>query len=111
MSRLRLLSISALVHMVVTIVCIVHSYAAGVARFDDPALPEGFLEQVTAAAARVLALPVRLVWGRWASENLPDAAEWLAMALNSILWGAAVAAIARAVPWSFGTQGASTRRI
>ena len=38
-------------------------------------------------------LPARVVWTSWANRNLPDVAEFLRFAVNSILWGAAGVAL------------------
>jgi hypothetical protein len=50
--------------------------AVGSARFDNPELPQTFVESAAEGAANVLMLPARLLWTSWASRNLPNFLEW-----------------------------------
>jgi outer membrane protein assembly factor BamB len=87
--RFGLIAILALLHAVVTIACLLYAMSDGMARFDNPDLPHTVTSRVIDGSASVLMLPARMIWTSWANQNLPDAAEFLLFAANSVLWGAA----------------------
>lgn len=74
-----------------------YAMAAGSAQFDDPDLPRMFGAGAAEATANLLTLPGRLLWTAWASRHLPSSVEWALFIGNSLLWGAAAAALTKAV--------------
>ena len=87
---LALLVLFTVIHGVVTLSCMTYAIAASSASFDGPTVPPGFAAGSAKAAVLVLTLPGRLVWTSWASQNLPNAVEWLLFIVNSAVWGAVV---------------------
>jgi len=77
------------VHVLLAATCLLWSFSASMREFDGGA-EQSTVDRGVARAADVLFLPASLVWTRWASENLPNAFEWLLFLANSTLWGLAL---------------------
>ena len=75
-----------MLHALIAIGFLVLAIGSGMDRFDTGAPPSS-LESGVDAAARVLMLPLSLVWNQWMSEHLPDVFEWLLLVVNSAIWG------------------------
>ena len=73
-------------HALLTLALIFYAFYAGMAEFDNPALPPSRSAAIAGDAAGVLSQPLRLVWGSRANAHLPEAVEWVAFLSNSALW-------------------------
>lgn len=84
MSKKRILAFAVL-HLVITIGCVMFSFAVGMDRFDnprDPTLIENAFKNIT----QVLMSPLFWLWTPWMSKNVHNIIEWLLFILNSGLW-------------------------
>lgn len=67
-------------------------------------------KQLAMMAVGVLMLPGRLLWTRWATENLSNALSWLLMVANSVLWGFLIAAVVSSVRRLTRTEPSTSQR-
>jgi hypothetical protein len=82
----KLIAAFSCLHGLLAMTCLLLSFGSSMRSFDGGA-SESTVERVMGQAANVLFLPASLVWTRWASENLPNAVEWLLLVANSAFWG------------------------
>jgi len=88
-TRVTTIALLAGAHFVVTLAC----FLLGFGDWGDLAAEPTTFERVAWGAATVLSAPGRWLWTSWASRNLPDVVEWALVLANSLLWGAAGAAL------------------
>jgi hypothetical protein len=69
------------------------SFSRGMARFDDPALPETYADSAASGVANLLFQPAMFVWRTMAIRDAPSLLEWGVFLLNSALWGVTLGAL------------------
>jgi hypothetical protein len=84
------------VHVLCAIASVMFSFSRGMARFDDPTLPEIYVDSAASNLAEFLLQPALFVWKAMALRDATDLLEWFVFLLNSALWGVALGA---AVVW------------
>jgi hypothetical protein len=99
-------SLLALIHFVLSAFLLVMSFGATMKRFETGGDP-GALERIVSAASKALQFPLGLATNfAGASRLFPGAWGYALFALNSLLWGAAIALLTREtvrrVPWTTG---------
>src|SRR5688572_8033945 len=77
--RVRLLLVLTCVHFMVAMGSMMYAMAAGIARFHGPQSEPGVTEIAASLVGDVLLAPGLFIWSSWASQNLPNAFEWLLM--------------------------------
>jgi hypothetical protein len=80
-------------HAVCALASFGFSFSRGMARFDDPALPETYADSAASGAADFLFQPAMFVWRAMAIRDAPSLLEWGVFLLNSALWGVALSAL------------------
>lgn len=98
----KLIAVFSSLHGLLAMAFLLLSFGATSRRFDTGA-GETRAERVISQASDVLFLPATLVWTKWASENLPNAVEWLVFAANSVLWGSVIALLVARTTRSLST--------
>ena len=84
-------------HAIATFGAIAIAFTRGMARFDNPALPEGCLERGCSLLAGVFMQPSGKILTVFGIVLRTTALEWIVLVLNSLLWGAMIALIVAAL--------------
>lgn len=82
--NLKVFATVSIPHFLISMVCLLYSFGAGMERFDNPP-PASWAETSAAAVADVLFLPGSLLWTSRDSQNLSSLFEWLLLLANSAL--------------------------
>jgi hypothetical protein len=84
-------------HAIATFGAIAIAFTRGMARFDNPELPEGYLERVCSLLAGIFMQPSGKILTAFGIVPRTSALEWIVLVLNSLLWGAMIALIIAAL--------------
>lgn len=85
MSKKRILAF-AILHLVITLGCVMFSFGAGMDRFDYPRDPT-IIEKIFESITLVLMSPLYWLWTPWMSKNAHDVLENILFLFNSGIWG------------------------
>jgi hypothetical protein len=109
----RISVVWAIVHFVLSIICLSVSFGASMEQFDNPEYSPSPIMDPLEFLAEILMQPGSSVWTSWMSRNMPDIVEWLIFMGNSVLWGFGIAAVAGAWPtirrWKRRLMGRTAR--
>lgn len=84
---LRFAFMFTVLHAALAIFTLLFSFSRGMARFDNPSLPESYAEKLTSHLADLLFQPMMLMWDASVANDASPVLEWLAFFLNSAVWG------------------------
>lgn len=76
-----------ILHLLLWFVAFLSSFSIASARFDNPDYLPTWCSTAVSVASKILCFPLLYLWTPWASKNLPNFVEWLALLLNSLIWG------------------------
>ena len=80
-----------MLHAILTITSIGVAFTRGMARFDNPTPPQGYLEWVCSFLASIFVQPSGKILTALGITLQTSAMEWIVLLLNSMLWGATIA--------------------
>lgn len=74
-------------HATCAMASLLFSFSRGMARFDNPTLPETHADSATSHVADFLFQPAMFVWDAIGVKSASSLLEWVVLLLNSALWG------------------------
>lgn len=81
----------AVVHFVLTILCMFLCMGSWSEQFDNPDYSPSPLVKPIGMLTEILMQPGFSLWTSWMNRNLPDIVEWFVFLGNSFLWGVVIA--------------------
>ncbi len=83
-------------HFAMTLLLSKYSLSVAIRALDDPMAPRStLLADVAGVLANILMQPLKFLWNKEMSQNVPVSVEWLLFTLNSCLWGFTIAILWR----------------
>jgi hypothetical protein len=74
-------------HAICAMASLLFSFSKGMARFDNPTLPETYADRAASHVADFLFQPAMFMWDAIGVKGASSLLEWAVFLLNSALWG------------------------
>jgi hypothetical protein len=80
-------------HAICTLTSVLFSFSKGMARFDDPTLPQSYADNAVSRLADFLFQPAMFIWQAVGLKGASALLQWSVFLLNSALWGITIGAV------------------